>query len=95
MPSRLISIANAIAQLATNNFESPPVRSALFRSVAEDFNRLSSTFDVPTGTSKFTTFNADETTVVSNPPTQAEVQAINDRLLETRRLLKGVIETLL
>lgn len=68
---------------------------ALMQAIAQAFSGLGTGWAAPTGTAIFTSFNANATTAVSNPPTQAEVQAINDRLLETRQILKGLINTLI
>lgn len=45
----------------------------------------------PSGTASRATFNADASTTASGSYTQAEVQAINDRLKETRQLLAALI----
>jgi len=51
-------------------------------------------YAVPTGTLNRATFNADETTTISNPPTQAQVQAVQARLTETRQILAALISDL-
>ena len=48
----------------------------------------------PTGRVSRAAFNANESTTVSSPPTQAEVQAIQDRLTETRRIIAAIITDL-
>lgn len=48
----------------------------------------------PTGTQSRVTFDADETTTISASPTQAQVQAVNDRLLATRQALAALIADL-
>jgi hypothetical protein len=53
--------------------------------------KLPNSYAAPTGTPARTTFNADESTTASGSYTQAEVQAINDRLTATRRVLAALI----
>lgn len=89
------SLSKAFTELATPTFDAAVVRRALFEHIAQLYGGVGNGWAAPTGISIKTTFNADASTVVSNPPTQAEVQAINDRLKETRQLLKAVIESLL
>ena len=76
--SAFTEIAKAFDQLATSVDESPLVRRALYQEIAKQLHTIGDATDA---------LDPDETTVVSNPPTQAEVQAINDRLLETRQAL--------
>lgn len=71
-------IAKAFDQLSTGVDESPLVRRALYEKVAEQLHKLGDAVGA---------LDPTETTVVSNPPTQGEVQAINDRLKETREAL--------
>lgn len=44
----------------------------------------------PTGTPSRATFDADATVVVSNPPTQTEVQAVNDQLVKVQKRLAAL-----
>lgn len=88
-------LAAAFTQLATGSFDSPPVRRALLQDIATVFGGQDAGWGTPTGTPIKTTFDANESTTVSNPPTQAEVQAINNRLKQTRQLLAALIETLI
>lgn len=48
----------------------------------------------PTGTIRRLTFNADETTAISNPPTQAQVQAVQARIQETRQIIAALVRDL-
>lgn len=66
------------ALLSTGTELSPVMRRALNERISRAFKTLAEAVDA---------MNPADTTVVSNPPTQAEVQAINDRLVATRQIL--------
>lgn len=51
-------------------------------------------YGAPTGTQLRATFDANESTTVSSPPTQAEVEAIQSRLTQTRQIMAALISDL-
>lgn len=84
----------AFSQLSTGANKSELLRSALFQQLAEAAQELHSGWTDPTGTEYKGAWDADDSTTVAGP-TIAEVQAINDRLKQTRQILKAVVDALL
>lgn len=71
-------------------FPSPQFRQflvELVRSIPTQFTGWS----MPTGTGSKSSFDANWTTTVSNPPTQAEVAAIRDQLIAVQKALAQFI----
>lgn len=51
-------------------------------------------YALATGTLLRSTFDANESTTVSNPPTQSEVEAIQSRLTQTRQIIAALLNDL-
>ena len=53
--------------------------------------QLPNRWSAPTGSASRATFDANEVTSISNPPTQAQVSAVQQRLVQTRQILAALI----
>lgn len=101
--SQIVNFANIVLRIANTDV---PANSVITTSASlgEPSSRLLSTFlstantavyGIPTGTLARTTFLAYPGQVVSNPPTQAQVQTIDDALLIVSRRLAALITDLI
>jgi hypothetical protein len=61
-----------------------------FQYLLTRFGQPTTGWTAPTGTVSRATFDADWTTAVSNPPTQAEVAAIRDQVIVIQKRLAAL-----
>lgn len=79
----------------TNYTETPNRLAVISGTGGGKYQFFSNTgWTMPTGTSSKSLGDADANTTVSGTPTQAEVQEIADRLRDTRRVIKAILEQL-